>query len=340
MTPLSVREEEEPILALARELFAQAPEPVLRARLERPCKSPPRLSPGGMKVFEETLAKGAAQFVARNGAWRKEGGARLWERAAPPPLVFTAASLQFLRWLVSTGERPELAPLLPTRQPAATGDELLLVAALAATEGTAWQGAVAWQPMVRESALCAAGFAATLGAVRSFDAVPAFDLSPGGWHAFAFEGLAELFAHHWAESELGKRHESVPARLQGASMGQARVLDALLAAAVQPGARGALTFLLEAGKRVLAAQLSPQAYGSNLSNRSSLRERSEARQASGSMLRGLQRLFEMDSAHRHTRFTDDGYEVAQALVARWQAAGPTPAQWASIEPTLSALGAA
>jgi hypothetical protein len=338
--PLTVSEDEEPIIALARELFAQAPESVLRTRLETSRKTPARLTAGGMKVFEETLATGAAVFVARNGAWRKEGGARLWDRAAPPALVFTEASLQLLRWMLGTGDRAELAPLLPFRKGLGTGDELLLVAAMAATTATPWQGALAWQTMVRESALCAAGFAAELGAVKTLDAAPAFDLRPGGWHAFALEGLAELFAHQWAESELEKRRESLPARLQGASMGQAKVLDALFAAAPAPVERGPLTFLLEAGKKVLAAQLSPQIYGSGLSNRSTLRERSEARQASGALLRGLVALGQMDASHRQTRFTDEGYEAAQALVARWQSAGPTPAQWATIEPTLSALGAA
>jgi hypothetical protein len=128
--------------------------------------------------------------------------------------------------------------------------------------------------------------------------------------------------------------------LAGASLGQARVLDAMLAAARDLRSRASLTFLLEAGKKVLSAQMGAQGYGSSLSNRTSMRERSEARLASGSLLRGLLKIGALDSEHRQTRFTDDGYDAAQALVARWEAAGPSRAQWASIEPTLSALGAA
>lgn len=340
MSVLQVTEEEEPIIALARELFALAPESTLRARLETARKTPARLTPDGMKALEDTLAKGAALFVARHGGWRKEGGARLWERTAPPQLVFTGASLQFLRWMLGLGDRSEFGSLLPVRERNGNGDELLLVAAMAATAGTPWQGAVAWQLMVRESPLCCLGFAAELGAVKLLESVPTIDLTPGGWHAFALEGLGDLFAHQWAENEAEKQRETLPARLHGASLAQAKVLDALFAAAKEPQSRGALTFLVEAGKRVLAAQLSAASYGAALNPRSTLRERSEARQASGALLRGLQRLAAMDATHRQTRFTDDGYELAQALVVRWEAAGPTPAQWTTIEPTLSALGAA
>lgn len=339
MSAVSITPGEEQLLSLARELFTESREAALQ-RLAFPQRSPPRLSPPAMALFQETLARCGTLFLARNGAWRREGGQRLWERAQPVPLVFTAASFHFLRWLLGVGDRAGQAPLLPTAALAATGDEVLLVAALSLLAGTPQGRAVAFQPMVRQSALACAGFAADLGAERALDQVPAFDLTPGRWHAFALEGLSELFARAWAESELEKRRESVPARLLGASLAQGRVLDALLAAARAPQTRGALTFLLEAGKKVLAAQLSPQAYGSGLSARATLRERTEARQASGALLRGLLALLALDQSHRQVRFTDDGYETAQALVARWQAEGPSPAQWASIEPTLSALGAA
>jgi hypothetical protein len=337
---VNVTSDEEPILQLARALFAQVPESTLHGLLGQARKTPPRLTPDAMKLLEETLATGAALFVARHGAWRKDAGQRLWEKSPLPPLTFTGASLQFLRWLLGIGERAQEALLLPTRQLAANGDELLLVAALTTTQGTPWQAAIAWQPMVRESAVCVAGYAAELGAVRSLDEVPAFDLSPGGWHAFALEGLADLFAEVWTEAELAKRHEQLPARLQGGSVAQQRVLEALFAAAASMETRGPLLFLVEAARRVLAASMPAQAYGASLNTRSSLRERSEARQASGAMLRGLLKLFELDTAHRQTRFTDDGYELAQGLVKRWEAMGPSRAQWAIVEPTLSALGSA
>jgi FtsH ternary system domain X6 len=340
MSVFQVTEDEEPIIGLARELFAQAPEATLRARLETAHKTPARMTPEGMKVLEDTLAKGAALFVARHGAWRKERGARLWERQSPPELVFTGASFQFLRWMLGLGDRTELGTLLPQRERARSGDELLLVAALAATGGTPWQGAVAWQAMVRDSALCCVGFAAELGAVKALERVPELDLSRGSWHAFALEGLCELFTWQWAEAEAEKQRETLPARLHGASLAQAKVLEALFAAAKEPQARGSLTFLLEAGKRVLEAGLPPQGYGGALNPRSTLRERTEARQASAALLRGLQQLQALDATHRQTRFTDDGYELAQALVVRWEAAGPSPVQWATLEPTLSALGAA
>lgn len=339
MSAVSVTPGEEQLICLARELLTGSREAALQ-RLAFPQKSPPRLSPAAMALFQETLARCGTLFVARNGAWRREAGRRLWERAQPLPLVFTSASFQFLRWLLGVGDRAGQAPLLPTAALAATGDEVLLVAALSLLPGTPQGRAVAFQPMVRQSALCCAGFAADLGAERALEQVPAFDLAPGGWHAFALEGLAELFARAWAESELEKRRETVPARLLGASLAQGRVLEALFAAAQAPATRGALTFLLEAGKKVLAAQLSPQAYGSALWSRATLRERSQARQASGALLRGLLQLHAFDQSHRQVRFTDDGYELAQALALRWEAAGPSPAQWATVEPALSVLEAA
>jgi hypothetical protein len=337
---MNVYADEEPVILLARALFAQANEATLHGLLGMPRKTPARLTAGAMAALEESLSSGAALFVARNGAWRKEGGKRLWDKGPMPPLVFTDASFQFLRWLLGLGVRAQEMLLLPTARTASTGDELLLVAALATTSGTPWQPAIAWQPMVRESPLCAAGFALELGAVRALDASPRFDLTPGGWHAFAFEGLAELFAHQWAESEGAKRSEQLPARLSGGSQAQERVLGALLEAAGSIAARPPLTFLVEAAKKVLDARLTAQDYGAGLSSRHTLRERSEARLASGAMLRGLLKLKALDDAHRHTRFTDDGYDEAQALVTRWETAGPSLSQWATVEPTLSALGSA
>ena len=54
----------------------------------------------------------------------------------------------------------------------------------------------------------------------------------------------------------------------------------------------------------------------------SLRERSEARQQAGALFRAVQRLEQWDQLHRGTRFIDDGYEAAQAMVKDWERLGP------------------
>lgn len=335
---LAVTDLEEPLVKLAQALLWRAPEAKLKAYLERQHRVPVRLSPDALSVLEECLAKGAVLFLAKGGGWRKEGGQRLWERALPPRLTFTGASLQLLRWLLISPEPNPHGVLL--KQPLGTGDEVLLAAALAATAGSPWQEAIAAQPLVRASPLCVAGFAGELSAARPLEAAAGFDLAPGGWQVFALQSLAELFAHHWAECEFEKLHEPSPQRLKQVSLGQARALDALFEAAKPLGARPALGFLLEAGRLVLSAGLTAEAYGSGIKGRATLRERSEARQASGAFLRGLMRLRALDAEHRHTRFTDEGYETAQALVARWEASGPSPSQWAAVEPLLITLGAA
>jgi hypothetical protein len=53
----------------------------------------------------------------------------------------------------------------------------------------------------------------------------------------------------------------------------------------------------------------------------SLGERAEARRAAGAHLRVLARLGKRHEQARHASFVDDGYDVAQLLLARWEHLG-------------------
>jgi hypothetical protein len=52
-----------------------------------------------------------------------------------------------------------------------------------------------------------------------------------------------------------------------------------------------------------------------------LRERTDARRRSAALMRALAILRAWDQEHRSVRFIDDGYDLAQRLVADWERLG-------------------
>ena len=324
---LAVTRREAELVALARALLTGAPPEDLRALLERERPPLKGLTPQGARALEDALAKGAVLLLARGGGWRRLGGQRLWERWPDPQLRFTTASFRLLSWLQTLGGRADSSPQLLAGPDTGTGDELLLLATLAATRGTHWHQAVALQPVVRLSALCALGFAFSLGRASPTDRVPPLDLGPGSWQRFALDGLGALLADAWAWAEAEKARESSPARLRSGGDAQDRVLAALLEATAEGPARLACAFVLEAGRAVASRPLGAEGYGAALATGGPLRERFEARLASGALLKALGVLRRRREDMLLLRFVDDGYDEARAVVAAWDDVGPDWSGW-------------
>ncbi|HEY1087720.1 MAG TPA: hypothetical protein VGE37_08495, partial [Archangium sp.] len=150
------------------------------------------------------------------------------------------------------------------------------------------------------------------------DELPAFDVPT---LAPFVEGLRTLLARSWLAAEKTKREFSLPDALIRVGTAQGAVLDAFFAAIHSAGRHDLASFLVDAAVSWLSVDRSADELTRAMTQDAPLRERTEARRRAGAMLRALARLREWDQHHRGVRFIDDGYELAQRLVADWERLG-------------------
>jgi hypothetical protein len=102
---------------------------------------------------------------------------------------------------------------------------------------------------------------------------------------------------------------------------QADVLEAYFAALDKAGRHDLATFLIDAAVFWVTPDRTTDDFVRSLTPEAPLRERTEARRRSAAMVRALLTLREWDQQHRTVRFIDDGYDLAQRLVADWERLG-------------------
>lgn len=239
---------------------------------------------------------------------------RIWERHAPESLRFTAATLRLLRWL--GGGDGELADA-----PLAIGDQVAIYLALDATDGTPMHALLAREPMIAACPLAQLGFA---HATSSPPAMPPPNMPPPdmaslvtGAGAIAVEVLARELAERWRRAEHAKARLADAAALAAIGRAQSAALAAFFAACDAAGRRDLAAFVLDAAEPLLARWPDPE----RLDPAAPLAARAAARQASGALLRGVARWAAWDREHRGVRFFDDGYAIAQLLLARFEPIG-------------------
>lgn len=308
------------ILAVARGLFDGASSDVLGPLFAAAHPMPARIGPTAAGILERTLALGAVRVLARSGGWRRERRpdahgvlreGRLWERHQPQSLRFTGASARLLVWLAGSAVGVSAPPRRVTSSGA--GDQLLaLLASDALVEAGhgASLGPLAEQPLVR---LAHAWWC-------DGDAVDWRSWLPE--HAWLVEGLGDRLASAWVNTERQKAATRDPLRVLAGSRRQAVVLAGWLDACDAIGRRDLADFLWTAGERLLPDPSVPVGLGArSLDPTRPLRDRLEARVASTSLLDAWIRMDEAVHADRVTRFFDDGYELAQARLKRWERFG-------------------
>lgn len=305
------RSSEGQLVSLARGLFAGGGSE-LQLLLNEAWQAPAKLSPGGLRVLEDTLGKGAVLWLTRHGAWRD----RLWDRRAPPAILFESATVQVLQWLLEQPLSHESAGPLRLLQSSSLGLELLLLATLAAAVETPAERQVACQPAVRASPLCRVAFPVSLALVGGADATAPLTFDPA--QDFALEALQPSLAKWWRAGERLKARLLMPADVTRCGMTQARTLDQLFAWADANDKRERCTFLLEAMAPLLHEKATAADFVAPFEERLPLRERHGARRAAGAALQGIARLQSWDEQARTVRFIDDGYEAAQLRVKTYE----------------------
>jgi hypothetical protein len=285
----------------------------------------PKIGSTCARLLEDTLRMSWRALWQRGGTAPKPSHTgqrgRLWERYEPAPLAFTAATLQFLRWLVVT---PFSAPAstikaLPA-QKLEMGDQLLVYFALDAARATPALRVIASQPFVQAAPLAWLGFSTYLGASsEARKAIPAFDSLCRVPGAIVLEALSDEIARRWQASDVAKRSMTDPDELIALGAAQDGVLQKFLDACDKHKRRDLATFVLDAVYPLITRNVMPTP--GQLDPSAPLSVRANARTSAGSLLRALMRWSEWDQQHRGIRFIDDEYQSAQLLLNRFERIG-------------------
>jgi hypothetical protein len=302
------------LLTLARTAVGLMPAADAMRLLTVPVDAPAKLGPSAQWLLRQTLSYGTVLTLARQGGWQQEAGGRLWERHPAPQLGFTGNVVRLFQWLLKTRlTDPDPAPLA-TQGPLTLAESILATSLLDQLRGTGCTAALARQPALRAAPLVVLAHTFELARLGPL-AVPVFEPAV---LSLPVEGLGALLTRAWVSAERAKRDVADPAVLARVGSAQEQVLDAFLTAIDAAQARRLATFLIDAGAEWLAGPRSAEELLRGLSHDAPLRERTQARRRAGAFLRVFARLRAWDQEHRATRFFDDGYEGAQALVRRWE----------------------
>lgn len=315
---VAVTRAEANLLTLARVAVGAHPAQDALRLLLGTASAPAKLGPTARAVLSDTLARGTVASLARRGGWTREGGKRLWERMAPPPLDFSANLVRLFRWMLANQLASPDLPRLVLDGELTLAEQAVVVTLFEQLRATGCETALAQQPAMRRAPLVVLAHVADFARAAPLDDVPAFDAAA---LAAMIEGLRDVLARAWVAAERLKRDQERPETLADIGRAQTAVLDAFLAAIDAGGQRQLAGFLVDGAVRWLATPRAADAYVRGLSADAPLRDRTDARRHAAAFMRALARLHAWDREHRAVRFIDDGYELAQRLVKDWERLG-------------------
>lgn len=303
------------LLTLARCVVSGEPVTELQRLLLVSIAPPAKLGPTSAALLEDTLARGTVRGLLASGGWTRELDGRWWDGALPP-LHFTANVIRLLHWALKLPlAELEVSPL-QFEGALTPAEEVFALLFVTRAKDTAAEATVMSQPALRKLPLVQLAHAASLARVGPLAVAP-----PEAAHLPWVRGLLDLLGDAWLDAEL-----SLPRLLQPrvlAAVGRARltVATAFLDVLEAKQQRHLARFFIDAAAAWLARHQSASELVL-LDPETPLRERAEARREAGALWRIVQRLEQWDQQHRATRFIDDGYDVAQALVKDWERLGP------------------
>lgn len=290
-----VAQSEAELLTIARALFGRANRSETRRVLEQRRPDFRRIGETAMDLLEDTLAKGAVLELVRRGGWIDRRG-RLWDRAEPPALEFTAFTFELLRWMTVTPMRAPDRSVLS--KPAALGDEVVAFLAADLLERLGFEHR---HRVLMRAPLCSLVYAG--------DADEAPD-------PFLVDALTEELTRRWVDIVNAKSMLGADKHIENGAREQ-RVLGLFLDA-IENGDRRFALFLVEAARRlhVTAPDLME-----GITEGTSLSDRSAAMAAAARFFEAIERVQTWHAAHGLVRFFDDEYDAAQRLREDWEGLG-------------------
>lgn len=306
------------VLTLARVAVGIVPATDAMRLLVSGVSVPQKLGPTAREAISDTLSRGTVLSLARQGGWIPTGEQRLWERTGVPKLEFTANVVRLFNWVLGTPLTESEVPPLTLKGTLTVAEDALVALLIDRLRGTGVEGAVARQPALRKGPLTVLAHAGVMGREAALEAVPAFDVAAlSTW----VEGLRSLLARTWLHVEKVRRDITEPQVLTRIGKTQSDVLEAFFAAIDKAGRHDLATFLIDAATQWVTPERKSDDFTRSMAMDAPLRERTDARRRSAALLRALATLREWDQAHRAVRFIDDGYDLAQRLVADWERLG-------------------
>lgn len=315
MTVARVTHPEANLLTMARWAVGAAGSTEALRLLLLSASSPAKLGPTSAALLQDTLSRGTALALLREGGWTLEAGSRLWNGTLPP-LRFTANIVRVLQWVLTTSLAEVEVPPLTIVGPFTPAEEAFVALLLSRARGTAAETCLMRQPVFRAAPLVQLMHAGPLGQVGPLEVV---SLTPA--HLPFVRGLLDLLGDCWLEAERLKRHHAQPRVLMQVGRAQTVVAEAFLQLIDRQNERLLARFFIDAAAAWLSTETSSSALV-GLDPETPMRERAEARTAAASLWRVIGRLDAWDQQHRTTHFIDDGYAVAQALTKDWERLGP------------------
>lgn len=316
---MRVARSEGQLLNLAKGLLDGGAAPGLSSLLADPHPPIKRIGPTAARILERTLARGAVLMLCREGGWRTETRptnypdvktGRLWERHSPPELRFSKASFTLLRRLLNT----PLVTTTPSAGPPAEGhgDHILALAtarAMARARLSRGLSMVASSPLV----------------VLAHPQVPGNEVDWAAWvpqHIVLLEGLQDCLAEAWIENESRLLQLRDPEAVIERAHRSRRVLEGFLAALEGIQRLDLADFILSAAQVIFAPQRPLPCF--DLDPATPLRVRTDATRSATAFADALLTLERAIHHERAQRFFDDGYDAAQARLARWERLGEAP----------------
>lgn len=275
---------------------------------------PPKIGPTARAAIADTLSRGTVLSLAHEGGWLREDEKRLWERQDVPAIAFTGNTVRLLSWLMATPLTENDGPPLVFHGELTPAEDFLVACLLDRLRSVNCDEMLARQIALRSLPLTTLAHAGAMVTDVALDVPPAFDVATlGSW----LEGLRLLMTRSWLAVEHARRDIAQPDQLTRIGRAQETVLAKYFEAIDAAGRRDLATFLIDAAVQWFTPNRDPEDATRSMLLDAPLRERTEARRRSASMIRSLSTLRTWDQEHRSVRFIDDGYQLAQRLVADW-----------------------
>jgi hypothetical protein len=311
------------LLLVARAIIMDGPyeatEGILHRRVEMH-----GVSANALRLFEETLARGCAQALARLGGWRRQSRVvsgrvetgRLWELRRESPLGFSPYVFELCRWLVREPLGASHVAPFSTR-PTHPGDELVAYLACSWFEGQPLEQRLAEQPGLQASALAWLGFPGMLSRAKDgCTCDPARVDALVREASVVVEAVSDDLARRAVALERRNASTTSTAHLRAVGDARDRTLGLFVDALSQTGRWDLATFLVDA-----TVDLRFVDDAQRLDTSASLRDRAEARRAAAAHFRHVVRLGRHYEELRQVRHFDEGYSAAQQLLSRWETVG-------------------
>ncbi len=315
---LTVNRAEANLLTVARVAVGVIPPIDAMRVLVSSIAPPPSLGPSARFALSQTLARGTVLSLAKQGGWRADGGLRLWERNAAPPLIFTGNTVRLLSWVLMTPLAEADASPLIFEGPLTLAEDLLVTLLLEHLRGTGCENLLARQLSIRSLPLTTLTHVAAMSRELAFTQVATLKTAQ---MAPFVEGVRTLLSRAWLAAEVGKADCSAPEILIRVGQAQGMVLDQWLKAIDEAGRRDLATFIVDVAVNLLTKEGMVDQLTRSLSADGPLRERTEARRRAAALLRSVATLRQWDQQHRAVHFIDENHAQVQRLIADWSRLG-------------------